>query len=132
MVHAGLLYQLLVTSDNSIKSIGPYIKSFDYSYYTHASWTQGQRTDTYTLSIVPNGAKSITLAVDCNITGDPTYAVNATATISSVENGSWSEFTVTPTNNKSDVTVTISFEGGTVTYSGASFVRSVYIESFTN
>lgn len=84
------------------------------------------------MSIVPNGAKFITLAIDCNITGSPDYAKNATATISSVENGSWSGFTVKPTDNNSDVTVTISFEGGTVTYSGASFVRSVYIESFTN
>lgn len=84
------------------------------------------------MSIVPNGAKSITLAIDCNITGDPTYAVNATATISSVENGSWSGFTITPTNNDSDVIVTITFEDGTVYYSGTTFVRSVYIESFTN
>ena len=119
-------------SDNSLKIVGPYIKSFDYSYAAYENWTGGRRTDTYILSIVPNGAKFITLAIDCNITGSPDYAKNATATISSVENGSWSEFTVTPTNNKSDVTVTISFEGGTVTYSGASFVRSVYIESFTN
>ena len=131
-MHVGLLYQLLVTSDNSLKSVGPYIKSFDYSYFAHESWTGGRRTDTYTLSIVPNGAKPITLAVDCNITGSPTYAVNATATISSVENGRWSGFTITPTNNNSDVIVTIAFEDGTVYSSGTTFVRSVYIESFTN
>ena len=83
------------------------------------------------MSIVPNGAKFITLAIDCNITGSPDYAKNATATISSVENGSWSGFTVKPTDNNSDVTVTISFEDGTVYYSGTSFVRSVYIKWFT-
>ena len=106
------------------KSI-PVIKNIDYVYFTHVDWNAGRRTETLTLTIEPNGAKTITLNLNEE---KPTgaYSTPGSATITNVTNGTFSGATITPENSNSDVVVTVS-----VTYSGDNFTRHLGIESYT-
>jgi len=114
-------------SSNPSNSI-PYISKFSQSIYTHQSWG-GRYKPTYTLTIIPNGANTITLGIDQSAGGE--YSSYGTPSISNITNGTYSGLVITPTNNKSEVSVTIAFSvDDTVTYSGAAFVKNIYIKSF--
>ena len=124
------------TMANNIKNISsnsnnnlPYINKFTQNIYTHQSWT-GNYRPTYDLTIVPNGANTITLGIDQSASGD--YSSYGTPSISNITNGTYSGLVITPTNKDSEITVTISFSAeDLVTYSGATFVKSIYIKSFS-
>ena len=114
-------------SNNNLK---PFIKNIDYVYFTHVDWIAGRRTETLTLTIEPNGAKTITLNLnEEKPTGS--YSTAGSAAITNVTNGTFSGSTITPENSNSDVIVTVSVTYGTVTYSGATFTRHLGIESYT-
>ena len=86
----------MTVSDNSLQTIGPYIKSFTASINRPAGDMAGLGV---TYVICPNGCTSFTIA---NFTSNNPYDGKG---ISSVTNGTFSGMTVTVTDNTQDVTV---------------------------